>query len=185
MDTYEYIYIHEGRKIKFSGISTKDIAIKVISFLSNYGIKKTIADIEPAIINQMKFAPIMDRKKKIIPKFSEAYHASLALFRVAGGKTVDQKELDERQNICKACPLRSQVSYCSGCGGLGKITNALNDVRRLTRQSLVFDSRLKSDFCGVCGCSLPLLLATNKYYLPEDNPIQKKERPAECWMNKK
>ena len=184
MDKYEYIYIHQGRSVKFTGASVRDIAVKVVSFLSNFKIKAEIKDIEPAIINQLKVSVIKKSPKKHIPKFAEAYHASLALFRMANGKTVDQKELDERQIICKTCPLRSKTSYCSGCGGLSKITNALNEARRLTRRSLVFDTSLKSDFCGVCGCSLPLLLATNKDYLPEDDPVQEKQRPDKCWMKK-
>jgi len=183
MDAYEYIMIRNGRKIKITGTSVDKIAIKVVTFLANQGEKAEMESTKQAIVNQLKFVPLK-KTKPSKPKLSEAYHASLALFRFAGQKTIDQKELDERQEICQNCPLRDTSTFCTGCGGLGKATMMLNDARRLTKKQLVFNPKMKTQFCGVCGCSLPLLLATNKEYLPDDDPIQSQMRPDNCWIKK-
>lgn len=186
MDTHEFILIHEGKQVKFTGKSIGEISARVIRYLGNYEQKfDTNAKIalEQKIANQIKISPLKSRRKKI-PKLSEAFHASLALFKVAGGKTVDQKELDKRSAICLNCPVRAQTSFCAGCGGLGKATLMLNEARRLTKQ-LVFNAKLKTEFCGVCSCSLPLLLATDKESLPKDDALQEKTRPKTCWINNK
>lgn len=180
MDKYEFKYIYNRQVVKFSGDSVSQILFRVASYLTNRGETPDLEDIKKKIENQLRVVP----QKKRIPRLSEAYHAGMALFRQASGKTVEQKVVDERTKICLNCPKRSQTSLCTACGGLSKATQLLNSIRGLTKNALNINPSLKSDYCGVCGCSLPLLLVTDANYLPKDDPAQDRERPEFCWIRK-
>lgn len=181
MDSLEFIYIHNKSRHKFSGKTVGDIMFKVATFLTHRGEEPDLEKIKALIENQLKtVAP--GRKKT--PTLTEAFHAGMALLRQASGKTVDQNEVDRRTQICLNCPVRSQTSFCKACGGLSRATGFLEKIRQATRNTVTVDKKVKADFCGVCGCSLPLLLITDKEHLPEDGIQEKKLRPDHCWIKK-
>lgn len=179
MDTLEFITIFKGSKVKFTSSSVEGLARKAYRYLSQNGSDLSLESVRSMVDNQLKVR-VSKPEGKRIPSLSEAYHASLAMFRFAQGETVDQKELDRRTSICLSCPLMTKTSFCSGCGGLSKATTLLNETRRLTRNKLKFHESIKTQFCDACGCGLPLLLSTKKEMLPKDESDA--VRPSWCWI---
>lgn len=181
MDKYEFKYIYNKSVHKFSGNTVNEILFRVANFLTSRGEVADLERMKALIENQLR---TVSQPKKKKPKLSEAYHAGMALFRLAKGETVDQKTVDERTKICSNCPMRSPTSFCGACGGLSLASNLLISIRRLVKNSLMIDSSIKADFCDVCGCSLPLLIVTNTDLLPKDDPAEDKVRPQHCWIRK-
>lgn len=103
----------------------------------------------------------------------DAIGAAKAFQHALKGEVVTTDEIRRRGAICNSCPrkelVRNRASQASQLLGL------LANRHRVPRE-------IKSYSCGVCGCSLMLLLPATAKDLHKDTPEQKAERPESCWI---
>lgn len=102
--------------------------------------------------------------------------AAMKAYREAKkGNTVDQQTVRDRARICKGCPKRRIVANATTAVSklLGRMANKHRVPDDVSRYS-----------CGVCGCSLMLLLPAQKEHLHKDSPEEAAERPEHCWVPK-
>ena len=100
--------------------------------------------------------------------------AAIKAFKEAlSDNVVDVSEIVRRVAVCKACPkLKRDTGVKTGISRmLGNLAN---------KHRLPDDIKGKS--CGVCGCSLMLLVPATKKDLHVDNEIEAKLRPETCWI---
>ena len=108
---------------------------------------------------------------KITPK--GAFAAIAAFKEAVQGNTVSDTEVSRRLAICARCPMLRNVSGVSGA-----VSRVLGVVANRHRVPAVFSNRS----CGVCGCSLLLLVPAAKEDLHVDSPEESRKRPSKCWM---
>jgi hypothetical protein len=89
------------------------------------------------------------------------------------GNTVDAAEFNRRISICKACPKLKRVSGLTG--RVSQILGSLSIKHKVPRD-------VSGSSCGVCGCSLLLLVPALPQNLHKDSPDEAKKRPATCWL---
>lgn len=116
---------------------------------------------------------------------SNAWDALKASTKIVKGEVASQKEIDRRSEICLKCPMAVETSDCRSCSGTWSTTLAqlTDEVRNKTGVNFRISDTLKAKFCGVCGCTLMMLIASLKKNLHKDDEKQKSLRPEECWMN--
>jgi len=108
-------------------------------------------------------------------KPSDITAAANAFKDAVNGDVVDDKEINRRVTICKACPQRRKVN-----GFVSRISKLLGDLANRHRVP-----RDIADYkCGVCGCSLLLLTPATEKDLHKDSPEEAKKRPRQCWLPK-
>lgn len=103
-----------------------------------------------------------------------AAKALLAFYDAMHSKTVSVEEIQRRSSICAVCPKRR-----SGSGVAEALSKKLGQIanRRQVPQEV-------ADYhCGVCGCSLMLLLPATEKDLHKDSAEESANRPAGCWIN--
>lgn len=89
------------------------------------------------------------------------------------GNTVTDKEFARRLAICKTCPKLKRVSGLTG--RVSQILGALSIKHKVPRD-------VSGSSCGVCGCSLLLLVPALPQNLHKDSPDEAKKRPVSCWL---
>lgn len=103
----------------------------------------------------------------------DALTAAKAFTHALSGDVVSADEIRRRAAICSTCPqrklVRNRTSQISQT--LGMIANR----HRVPRD-------IKDYACGVCGCSLMLLIPATKKDLHEDSPEESEKRPERCWL---
>jgi hypothetical protein len=89
------------------------------------------------------------------------------------GDVVDDATIASRTEICLKCPKRQRNS-----GIITRVSKILGD---LANRHRVPDS-IAGYRCGVCKCSLMLLVPATEKDQHKDSPQEAKRRPASCWM---
>lgn len=89
------------------------------------------------------------------------------------GNTVSDREFARRMSVCKTCPKLRRTSGLTG--RVSQILGSLSIKHRVPRE-------MSSSSCGVCGCSLLLLVPALPKNLHEDSPEEAQKRPNACWM---
>lgn len=103
----------------------------------------------------------------------DAIAAAKAFREAVRGNVVSDAEILRRAAICAACPKRQKVT-----GWKSEVSKKLGMIANKNRvPSKVSDYR-----CGVCGCSLMLLLPATSKDLHKDSPEEAKNRPKTCWL---
>jgi hypothetical protein len=92
-----------------------------------------------------------------------------------GGDVVSPEELRDRTAVCRSCPKRKLSS-----GILTKVSEKLGILANAHR----VPKDVSAYSCGVCGCSLMLLLPARGVALHKDTPEEARERPDSCWIKK-
>jgi hypothetical protein len=100
--------------------------------------------------------------------------AAIKAFKEAlNGNVVSEQEVLRRTMVCAICPkLKRDTGVKTG---ISRMLGNLANKHRLPDE-------IKGKSCGVCGCSLMLLLPATDKDLHVDSPEQAKERPKSCWM---
>lgn len=91
------------------------------------------------------------------------------------GGVVSPEEIIRRTSICSACPKRRRDT-----GVTTALSRMLGNIANKNR----LPEEIKGKSCGVCGCSLMLLLPATAKDLHKDNENEAKERPQQCWILK-
>lgn len=176
--------------------SIEELTNKAIEVYRRAGITKDYNVIYNDVRRQVLSKPKRLKGVKIVgaavPKkghtLKEYLDAGKALIKNVTGKTVDQKTISERGQICLRCPLLQSASDCVGCGIGGKLSVMARRAKEtFGGKTFSIPEKLKRGGCGVCGCTFQLLLPARKEDLHEDTPEQlafRKERAPFCWMLK-
>lgn len=107
----------------------------------------------------------------------DATAAVNAALKARGGKVVDAAELKRRADICLKCPMRRFVSM-QPADQLSRVMGMMVNRHRVP-------ASVASYKCGVCGCSLMMLLPALPEDLHKDNPEQAELRRSSapsCWV---
>ena len=99
--------------------------------------------------------------------------AILAFKEALSGHVVSAEKIVRRAGICQTCPKRKNDTGVKT--GISRMLGNLANKHRLPDE-------IKGKSCGVCGCSLMLLLPATEKDLHKDNAEEAAERPATCWM---
>jgi len=100
--------------------------------------------------------------------------AAIAAFqRALSGKVVSPEEVRRRHNVCMKCPKRERVGR--DMSTISKFLGMLANRHRVPKD-------VSGSKCGVCGCSLMLLLPATVEDLHADSEEESKKRPETCWM---
>lgn len=172
---YRYVLGYKGELHKFSDADKDRLLNTVVTFLQKNNISYSAESVSKSIDRQSKIATA---KKKV--SFADAVNGAKALLRYSTGHSVSNAEIARRSRICLNCPLRDTVSYCGSCGGAGKIARFVGNLRKLMRIGTDLDSDIKVSYCGVCQCSLALMVPSQLQSFKPDSG-----RPDDCWLNPK
>jgi len=88
------------------------------------------------------------------------------------GNVETAAEIQRRAAVCFRCPKR-QITR-----GVSKASEMLGILANRHR----VPASVSAYSCGVCGCSLQLLLPAVKEDLHRDTPEEAKARPKACWI---
>jgi hypothetical protein len=100
--------------------------------------------------------------------------AALKAFQDAiKGSVVSATEVSNREAICATCPMRRRAT-----GIPAKLSQTLGIIANRHRVS----NSIKDYKCGVCGCSLMLIIPATDENQHVDSPEEAKQRPALCWL---
>ena len=100
--------------------------------------------------------------------------AAISAFKEAlSGHVVSPEEIVRRAGICTPCPKRKNDTGVKT--GISRLLGNLANKHRLPEE-------IKGKSCGVCGCSLMLLLPATEKDLHVDNEKESRERPESCWV---
>ena len=108
---------------------------------------------------------------------TDARNALKAFTAARHDRVVSPEVLASRANLCESCPQRRLVRV--------KARDQASKVLGLMANSHRVPGSLKDSKCGVCGCSLMLLLPALPGDLHKDNPVQAAERATKapnCWL---
>lgn len=158
-----------------TGISFNEVFRKSRKHLREINVNLSDDELRKAIFDQNR--PVQKKAEKVT--IASSINGAKALLKYAMGKAVSNQEILRRSNVCATCPKVSNVSDCMGCGGSGKITSLINTIRRQKGKEVAIPDKVKRKFCGVCQCSIPLLVVTRFEDFSKDEHI----RPDHCWMN--
>lgn len=89
------------------------------------------------------------------------------------GDVADDATIAERAKICSKCPKRRLKS-----GFVTRVSKILGDLANQHR----VPKEIANYSCGVCKCSLMLLIPATEKDFHKDSPQEAKNRPASCWM---
>lgn len=89
------------------------------------------------------------------------------------GNVVEPLEAARRAGICQLCPKR--VLLRGAKSGVSQMLGIIANKHRVPNE-------LSGFMCGVCGCSLLLLIPATKGDLHVDTPEESAQRPEECWI---
>lgn len=102
----------------------------------------------------------------------DATAAIKAFQHALSGKVVSPIEVSRRHGVCMKCPKRVRVGR--DVSAVSKFLGMLANRHRVPKD-------LSGSKCGVCGCSLMLLLPATGEDLHVDSPEEAAKRPDGCW----
>lgn len=80
-----------------------------------------------------------------------------------------------RAEVCLKCPRRIRTT------GVSRVSQRLAELSRLNNA----DKNISDFSCGICGCSLLLLLSAIPANIHKDSPMEQRQRQkTNCWINK-
>lgn len=122
--------------------------------------------------------------KKSNPGLQMVVSGATAVIKNLAGSTVSNHEIVRRSAICEECPLRGKVGGCSSCGAAGKIARWANSLRAKMKLQIEIPDGVKSYFCGICQCSLALMVTTKYENFHTETEEKNMSRPDACWLKK-
>ena len=106
-----------------------------------------------------------------------ALAAATAFKEARNGNVAPTDEIAVRANICEACPKRRNIRV----HGTDQASRVMGMMANKNRVPPV----LKNSKCGVCQCSLMLLVPSRGEFLHRDSPAEAADRAANaprCWV---
>lgn len=169
------------RDDKIYGDTPEAIARKISSY-SQLGYLEAL-DYVNKVIRKTDDSPTTykapQKKKKL--EFKDYLHGAEALISVSAGNSVNQLEINRRASICQTCPRLEEVPGCMSCGFAGTLSNTINKIKRFFKASFEIPNNMGKHGCGVCGCSLAVMLPAKTSAFKKDDQAQ---RPDHCWVRK-
>lgn len=183
---YHYSYVHQKQLFRHQHYEKNILFEIVANEYRQKGIHYNDQDLMAAIERQSNSKLRSRQSLPIVKKktLTETIHGAKALIRYMGGQAVTEKELERRSLICNNCPLKDSVSDCMSCGGSGKVAAFINRIRRSKKVEGSIPESLRKKYCGMCGCSLPLLLVTQFKDFEVEDAQKNSARPDHCWLKK-
>lgn len=178
MNEYTYAVAWNSKLYKFSNSNKAVLMDEVMTFLRKNNINYSDRDISKAIDRQSR---IVSQKKRI--GLAEAVSGAKAILRYTTGSSVESSEIQRRSAICAACPLINRLGGCAPCGAAGKIANFVSLLRSTLKLQEPIPNEVKSSYCGVCQCSLALMVVSKMDAFNETTE-QNGKRPDNCWVKK-
>lgn len=185
MSKYQYFFAWKGEAYRFSDDNKDRIMGQIRKKMLEVG--AGVPDdrlLEKAIDRQ---TPLLKSKKSV--SLAEAVSGAKALIKNVLGIAVSNEEIYRRSEICsnpnktgQPCPNLSKIGGCGTCGLAGKISKYVNDIRVQKKISHPMPVATKGQFCGVCDCSLDLMLPTKISDFKNEAPEQNSSRPDFCWL---
>lgn len=167
---------HEGRVRTFTGDTQTSVFIKVKIFLNKNNIKFS---------DDMIYRRITSYSKPVKPKslsLNDIITGAHAILRYTSGTAASNKEVARRTDICLGCPMRSSTSGCGPCGFSRRIATFINGIRAKKKSEAIIDSKIKQSYCGVCNCSIPMMVLTRYEDFYQESPEKNNKRPDNCWL---
>jgi|SRR6478609_10211164 len=177
---YKYSFAYQGKLQKFSSDQRMAVYDKASTFMLENGIRFNQGDLLKAIDRQSNV--VNSSKKRISLK--DAFSGALAALNYIAGKSVSVDEMNRRASICEKCPLRSRISGCTSCGAGRAMTNLANEIRVKKGTQAPIPSSIKDSFCGICSCSLSLMVVTGIEDFYSETSEKNNRRPDVCWLKK-
>lgn len=106
-------------------------------------------------------------------RIQDAQAAVKAFREAVRGNVVPDDEILRRVEVCKACPKRRLNQGFPT--RVSQVLGALSSKYRVHPD-------MRDYSCGVCGCSLLLLLPATAENLHRDSEAERAARPAKCWL---
>lgn len=160
------------------------IVTKVIRIRQSRGFQADRGAIYNEVLSTIQKKNIKVSKNKQKVSFKEALQAGKASLKIITGQIVSQKEIGRRWEICDKCPAKTETKECFSCNRAKFLAQITHEIKGIFGTEVKFPGESKKFSCGVCGCSLAMLLPTKTSDLHEDTPQQKELRPDFCWMSK-
>lgn len=173
---YKFDVEHDGKLYTITGDSKDLVFTKAKIFFNKNNIKFTDAQIKGRITNYVK----PSKSKKLT--FNDIIVGAGAILRYASGNAASAQEVKRRSEICKSCPMRDRTTGCAACGFSRKVANFINKIRSEKKAEVEIEATLRDSYCGVCNCSIPMMLLTRyeDFYV---EPAHKNQlRPDACWL---
>lgn len=180
MNKFRYVSVISGEVKRFEHENREILVEAVTSFYRKNNIIFNLEDINRRIDRQSKTYITQAKTKKI--SFSEALNGAKALLKYSAGNSVSGKEILRRSSICEKCPLLSNVSNCMGCGAASVITKAVNGIRSVKGAEIPIPKAVNTKYCGVCQCSIPLMVVTRYEDFRTETTEKNSRRPDNCWL---
>lgn len=181
----------------YYGDTVDEIAINIAKSHKTAGINYDINHLRDFVENRIgkakklghapdvaKKDPSTGKVKKRSASIADAQKAAMALIKMSKGDHVSKEEYIRRVNICNICPMKTAHSECWGCGGSGRAAKAVQAMRAKLGLGFPVDERIARNYCGFCGCSLPLLLVTKVENYKVETSKDNKSRPITCWLRR-
>ncbi len=174
---YKYKIVINGSLHSFSDNSFANVFSQAASLLKKNNINFSEIDLKQQIERQSRINNI---KKKVT--LIEAFNGARAFVRYVKGDSVSSKEMHRRSSICLSCPLISMASNCMSCGGSRVATNLINEVTKLKNPESAIPIEIKDKYCGVCSCSLSLMVVSKYKEFTQEDKDKNLSRPDNCWL---
>ena len=97
-----------------------------------------------------------------------------AFVEATKNNVVPEAIIQHRASICRRCPQRVVTR---GTSRVSEVLGSLSGKHGVPNEISAFS-------CGVCGCSMLLLLPATAENLHKDSPDESKKRPGTCWIKK-
>lgn len=106
-----------------------------------------------------------------------AIAAATAYKEARNGNVVSAEEIQTRATICIGCPMRRKIRV-HGADQASKMLGMMANKHRVSKD-------LKDHKCGVCHCSLMLLVPSRAEFIHRDSPEEAADRAKNaprCWV---
>jgi hypothetical protein len=169
---------HNGRLYTITGDSKDLVFVKAKIFLNKHNINFTEDQIKNRIQNYVK----PSKPKRL--GLNDIIIGANAILRYTSGKAASNTEIKRRSEICKSCPMREKTTGCAPCGFGRRIANFINKIRAEKKAEVEIEATLRDSYCGVCSCSIPMMILTQyeDFYVEPDH--KNNLRPDACWLKK-
>lgn len=174
---YKYSFAWKGKLESFSNDDKNALIAMASEFFKKNNINFSASDLSKGIDRQSK----LTTAKKTL-SLRDVVSGANAVIKYMGGSSVSNNEIVRRSFICEMCPMIEKIGGCGPCGAAGKISSFVNAVRQKMGISIAIPNQTKNSYCGICGCSLALLVVTKKENFHQESLEENSKRPDKCWL---
>ena len=185
-----FIDISTGSKVAFAADSPDALIRSVQRFRNSNGVRITDEDTAKEISKKNGYLfkdGIYSKTLQISFAKPSLNLASIktacgAMLESIKGNTVSDQEIYRRTEICSNCPMKTTVTDCMSCGGMGRVAAWTNRIMQLAGKRLNMSNEAGKTFCGLCGCSHALMIPTKMELQKQETEKQNQLRPSQCWL---